>query len=441
MSSGIVRIEHDRDRPYVIISKALTEDRRLSFALRGVLTYLLGKRHDWTTYMTEVEASGAEGREAIKAIFAEGRRYGYIRTIEHRTKGKVSYEHIIYEKPLDTPIPDILTPDGQPSSILKRQQNTGHKKGKKSVQEGKKKADKKPSTGSRQRQTVNGQPSTETRSLVSNEVAIIEEEEKKETGGQSGNAARFSSPSGEEPKTKTPSESGSDQAAPTVEQQAPTPGSFQDGNVEGGHGHSSATEVQQIPPTAAPAADSVDARLDELLNRRWLSDYTVRGERKRALIDEPTKSGIRRRDVARDITLDTLEDLIRSARSERRQLEARAKLDPSVTVPAIATLILRTVEQRMQDIEAVREAARAHQKATEAPAAPAPTPEAAAAREDAPSTPERDRLSVGSQWRRRTDGQLLTVKNASAREIQFEDGTRVTGFKVRVDFEHVGWVD
>ncbi|MDR6221454.1 hypothetical protein [Deinococcus soli (ex Cha et al. 2016)] len=275
--------------------------------------------------------------------------------------------------------------------------------------------------------------------VSSSEVSSTEEEkEKKVTGGQSEPDARFSSPSGEEPKTKAPRESGSDQAAPRVEHQAPTPGSFQEGNVEGGREHSSATEVQQVPPAAA---DSVDARLDELLNRRWLNDYTVRGERKRALIDEPTKSGIRRRDVARDITLDTLEDLIRSARSERRQLEARAKLDPSVTVPAIATLILRTVEQRMHDIEIVREAAHAHREASEAPAAPVSTREGAVDSEDAPRTPERDRLSIGSQWRRRTDGQLLTVKTTSAREIQFEDGTRVTGFKVRVDFEHIGWVD
>lgn len=285
--------------------------------------------------------------------------------------------------------------------------------------------------------------------VSSSEVSSTEEkEEKKVTGGPSEPGARFLSPSGEEPKTNTPSEGGSDQAAHEVEHRAPTPGSVQEGNAEGGHGHTSATEVQKVPPAAAPAAEGVDARLDELLNRRWLNDYTVRGERKRALIDEPTKSGICRRDVARDITLDSLEDLIRGARSERRQLEARAKLDPSVQVPAIATLILRAVENRMQDIDAVRELARAHREASEAPAVPAPTPQAAAepaapvaASEDALSAPERDRLSVGSQWRRRTDGQLLTVQTASAREIQFDDGTRVTGFKIRTDFEHVGWVD
>ncbi|AWT37830.1 hypothetical protein DM785_19135 (plasmid) [Deinococcus actinosclerus] len=282
--------------------------------------------------------------------------------------------------------------------------------------------------------------------VSSSEVSTTEEkEEKKVKGGQSEDVMRFSSIPGQDPKTETPSEGGDDQTARTVKHRPPTPRSVQEGSVEGGHGHSSATEVQKVPPAAA---GSVDARLDELLNRRWLNDYTVRGERKRALIDEPTKSGIRRRDVARDITLDSLEDLIRGARSERRQLEARAKLDPSVTVPAIATLILRAVEQRMQDVEVVREAVRAHREASEAPAAPAPTTEAAgepaapvAASEDAPRALERDRLSVGSQWRRRTDGQLLTVKTASAREIQFEDGTRVTGFKVRVDFEHVGWVD
>ena len=127
-TGGIIRIEHDRDRPYVTLSKSLTEDRRLSFTLRGILAYLLGKRDDWTTYMGEVEASGTEGREAIKAAFAEGRRYGYIRTIEHRSeKGRLSYEHIIYERPLAEPVPDVMTPDGRPSSILRRQQKAAER--------------------------------------------------------------------------------------------------------------------------------------------------------------------------------------------------------------------------------------------------------------------------------------------------------------------------
>lgn len=160
-TGGIIRIEHDRDRPYVTLSKSLTEDRRLSFTLRGILAYLLGKRDDWSTYMGEVEASGTEGREAIKAAFAEGRRYGYIQTIEHREKGKLSYEHIIYERPLAEPVPDVMTPDGRPSSILMRQQKAAERRAKA--------VDGNPLTVSRRRQTVDGQPSTETRRVISNE--------------------------------------------------------------------------------------------------------------------------------------------------------------------------------------------------------------------------------------------------------------------------------
>ncbi|WP_155300933.1 hypothetical protein [Deinococcus kurensis] len=181
-SGGIVRIEHDREKPYVMVSKALTEDKRLSFALRGVLVYLLGKRNDWTTYMAEVENSGAEGREAMKAIFAEGRRYGYIRTIEHREKGRISYEHIIYESPLAEPVPEILTPDGQPSSVLKRQQKAAANAGKPST--------KKPSTGSRQREAVNGTPSTETRRVISNEELKNENQEKPSRADAQGGQAR-----------------------------------------------------------------------------------------------------------------------------------------------------------------------------------------------------------------------------------------------------------
>ena len=45
--SMIVRVEHDRDRPYLMISKATLADHSISFEARGFLCFLLTKPDDW----------------------------------------------------------------------------------------------------------------------------------------------------------------------------------------------------------------------------------------------------------------------------------------------------------------------------------------------------------------------------------------------------------
>ncbi|AZI45365.1 hypothetical protein EHF33_20865 (plasmid) [Deinococcus psychrotolerans] len=180
--SGIIRIEHDRDRPYVVVSKTLSEDTRLSFALRGVLVYLLGKPDGWTTYMTQVEKSGKEGREAIAAIFVEGRKFGYIQTTARREKGKFVYEHTIHERPLDKPVPMIVEQDGQPH------------------------------TANRKRQTVSGKPDTVSRVLVSNNLENNQEHVIKEREEQAAPPPPLAEPEPSENKKA---------AQPTAESETP----------------------------------------------------------------------------------------------------------------------------------------------------------------------------------------------------------------------------
>lgn len=181
--SGIVRVEHDKDRPYTVVSKALTNDRRLSFRLRGMLTYLIGKPPFWEARMSEVESAGTEGEEAVRAMFAEGRKFGYIVTTARREKGRVTFDHVVYELPIDPPIPDILNEDGTPY--------VSPNKGK----------GKSPDLAHRTRETVPGKPGPESRVLVSNE-SISNQTDKPETENQSGQPEILP----EQSKDKKPSE-------------------------------------------------------------------------------------------------------------------------------------------------------------------------------------------------------------------------------------------
>lgn len=297
MSSGIIRIEHDRDRPYVVVSKALSEDRRLSFALRGVLVYLLGKRDDWTTYMTEVEAAGAEGREAMKAIFAEGRKFGYIRTIEHREKGRLSYEHVIYERPLETPVPEILTPDGKPSSVLKRQQ--------KAASAPKKTKGKTPSTGSRQREAVNGQPSTETRQVISNDQPSNDQQVNKREEAPAAPALEDPQEAGQETAgTQTPVEvtpglpDPSEATADPVQVEPSIPGRQDD----------QATDTEDVPRAAAAGRTAEERAETETYLRRKLSSKFVT-----SLLEEIQPLGVDRAQDWFDIPLDRVKALMTEA--------------------------------------------------------------------------------------------------------------------------------
>lgn len=153
--SGIVRVEHDHNRPYTVVSKALTNDKRLSFRLRGMLIYLIGKPPQWQARMTEIESAGTEGEEAVRAMFAEGRRYGYIVTTAKREKGRVAFDHIVYESPIDPPRPDILNEDGTPYASPNKK--------------------KAPNLANRTGETVPGFPGSETRVLVSNETSSTQQ--------------------------------------------------------------------------------------------------------------------------------------------------------------------------------------------------------------------------------------------------------------------------
>ena len=95
-----------------------TRDERLSFAARGVLSYLLSLPNGWKTNADELAEHAAklrgkrgEGRRAMRAIFAELKKAGYLHTkpVCDPATGRWSTEMYLYDRPhaSDVPLTDV----------------------------------------------------------------------------------------------------------------------------------------------------------------------------------------------------------------------------------------------------------------------------------------------------------------------------------------------
>lgn len=284
--SGIVRIEHDKDRPYVVVSKSLTNDKRLSFRLRGMLTYLLGKPQGWQARMNEIQDAGTESEDAVRSMFAEGRRFGYIKTIARRIKGRMSFEHVIYESPLATPCPDILNEDG---TVYVAPTKRG-----------------KPGSVDRTGETELGFPSLETRVLVSNEASSTQSANK-ERESAAPNALAQTSEKASEPETApntTPADAGPPHGA-AVRQEAPSPVQVQT-QVPASAGETNATSSEKVPGAARRGGRAVTAT-EAFLRRKLSGPFVDR------LFDELQPLGVERRTDWPALPLDRVQELVEEA--------------------------------------------------------------------------------------------------------------------------------
>ena len=92
---------------FYLLNKAISEDRRLSWAARGVLVFLLGKPDHWRVSPTHLRGETAEcskptGRDGIYGLLDELIKAGYVRREQPRTEagvlGEVTY--LVSESPL-----------------------------------------------------------------------------------------------------------------------------------------------------------------------------------------------------------------------------------------------------------------------------------------------------------------------------------------------------
>lgn len=103
---------------FYLLDKAISEDRRIGWAARGILIFLLGKPDNWTVSPAALvnetkDAFRSTGRDGVYAALKELKQAGYLRTVGARNDGGVfaGADYIVSEQP-HTENPDTVdSPD------------------------------------------------------------------------------------------------------------------------------------------------------------------------------------------------------------------------------------------------------------------------------------------------------------------------------------------
>ena len=99
---------------FYLLDKAISEDKRLSWAARGVLIFLLGKPDNWTVSPAALvnetaKSSRRMGRDGVYAVLKELKDVGYLHTIGNRNDGGTfaGADYLVTETPY-TAFPDTV---------------------------------------------------------------------------------------------------------------------------------------------------------------------------------------------------------------------------------------------------------------------------------------------------------------------------------------------
>lgn len=101
---------------FYLLDKAISEDKRLSWAARGLLIFLLGKPDNWTVSPAALvnETAGSSrsvGRDGVYAILKELKDVGHLRMVGNRSEGGTfsGADYLVSESP-QTPFPGAVDP-------------------------------------------------------------------------------------------------------------------------------------------------------------------------------------------------------------------------------------------------------------------------------------------------------------------------------------------
>lgn len=84
---SIVRAPRPTEKFY-ILDKRISEDRRLSWAARGLLIFLLGKPDHWQVSVAALANETAMGRDGIRGLLQELIAAGYVNRLQSRQGGR-----------------------------------------------------------------------------------------------------------------------------------------------------------------------------------------------------------------------------------------------------------------------------------------------------------------------------------------------------------------
>lgn len=76
---------------FVVASRQIAQDERLTWKARGIFLYLASMNDDWNFYVDEIAKHAPQGKEALQGGLKELEKYGYLKRIRTRKeKGHLS---------------------------------------------------------------------------------------------------------------------------------------------------------------------------------------------------------------------------------------------------------------------------------------------------------------------------------------------------------------
>lgn len=110
-SKNIVRVEKNKDNPYLIINKTCINDNSLTWAAKGLHAYLMSLPDNWTIYINELTKHTSCGRDHTYTVINELLKFGYMEKIQYRYQGKVlGLNYTVFETPIDVTNHDNTKP-------------------------------------------------------------------------------------------------------------------------------------------------------------------------------------------------------------------------------------------------------------------------------------------------------------------------------------------
>ncbi|WP_054695542.1 DnaD domain protein [Syntrophomonas palmitatica] len=158
-------------RSFTQIDNEPINDPDLKYEDIGLLAYVMSKPDDWVFYKNELINNHGNGRESVGGIFNRLEAKGYLLVIKRKNeKGQfTNNEYIFTDVPFD--FGDIQINNIENNNKPQNPHQTGISP-----------VNGKPSTGSRQRETVNGNPSTTntiySNTINNNNVVVLDEIQK-----------------------------------------------------------------------------------------------------------------------------------------------------------------------------------------------------------------------------------------------------------------------
>ena len=86
---NIVRVQKNKENPYVMINKSCLNDANLSWAAKGLHSYLLSLPDNWEIYVDELIKHTSAGRDHTYRVVNELLEHGYMEKVQYRCEGKI----------------------------------------------------------------------------------------------------------------------------------------------------------------------------------------------------------------------------------------------------------------------------------------------------------------------------------------------------------------